>query len=75
MSDTPPLPYSLLYHEREIRSVANNTRADARAFIEEAAAAGVKTTVEVFPFVAANDALRALRHDAIRGAAVLSGWT
>ncbi len=71
MSPTPPLPYELLYQEREIRSVANNTRADARAFLAEAARLPVRTEVEVFPLEAANEALLALRDGAIRGAAVL----
>jgi propanol-preferring alcohol dehydrogenase len=72
MSDIPPLPYALLYGERVLRSVANNTRADGRAFLAEAARAGVRTHTEVFPLAAANEALAALKNDAIRGAAVLS---
>ncbi|MCZ6811048.1 MAG: zinc-dependent alcohol dehydrogenase family protein [Planctomycetota bacterium] len=71
MSPIPSLQYQDLYWERVIRSVANNTRADGRAFLEEAARVGVKTHVETFPFAQANDALIALKHDAIKGAAVL----
>lgn len=71
MSPTPPLEYRLLYHERVVRSVANNTRADAREFLAEAARLPVRTQVQVFPLEQANEALRALRDDAIRGAAVL----
>jgi propanol-preferring alcohol dehydrogenase len=71
MSDVPPLPYRLLYGERIVRSVANNTRADGRAFLAEAARLHVRTHTEVFPLAAANDALRALKTDAIRGAGVL----
>lgn len=71
MSAVPPLEYRLLYHERVVRSVANNTRADGAAFLEEAARVGVRTHVQVFPLEQANEALRALKHDAIRGAAVL----
>jgi propanol-preferring alcohol dehydrogenase len=71
MSPTPPLPYELLYHERVVRSVANNTRADGRAFLEEASRVGVRTRTQPFALPEANDALAALRHDAIRGAGVL----
>lgn len=71
MSPIPELPYSLLYRERVLRTVANNTRADGREFLAEAARVGVRTHVEVFPLASANEALRALKHDAVRGAAVL----
>ena len=71
MSDVPPLPYRLLYGERVLRSVANNTRADGRAFLDEAARLPVRTHTEIFPLDAVNDALSALKHDAIRGAAVV----
>lgn len=72
MSDTPPIPYALLWEERVVRSVANATRADAREFLAEAARIPVRTHVEVFPLEKANEALVALRSDAIRGAAVLA---
>ncbi|MCA9286502.1 MAG: zinc-dependent alcohol dehydrogenase family protein [Phycisphaerales bacterium] len=75
MSDVPPLEYRLLYQERVVRSVANNTRNDAQAFLAEAAEAHVRTSVQTFPFDRANEALEALRNDAIRGAAVLRGWS
>jgi alcohol dehydrogenase, propanol-preferring len=71
MSDIPALPYKLLYGERTIRTVANNTRADGRGFLAEAARLGVRTHTEPFPFEAANLALAALKNDAIRGAGVL----
>jgi propanol-preferring alcohol dehydrogenase len=71
MSDIPALPYKLLYGERTVRSVANNTRADGRGFLAEAARLGVRTHTEPFPFEAANLALAALKNDAIRGAGVL----
>lgn len=54
-----------------IRSVANNTRVDGCEFLEEVARIPVRTRVETFPLEAANDALIALKHDAIRGAGVL----
>jgi propanol-preferring alcohol dehydrogenase len=72
MSPIPSLPYSLLYHERVIRSVANNTRKDGQDFIELAAKIPVMTQVQTFPLAEANAALNALKNDAIRGAAVLT---
>lgn len=71
MSPIPRFDYGLIYGERIVRSVANNVRADGRDFLEEAVRARVRTRVEVFPFEKANDALIALKHDAVRGAAVL----
>jgi propanol-preferring alcohol dehydrogenase len=71
MSPIPQFEYDLLYGERIIRSVANNTREDGREFLKEAAKAGVKTSVETFPLSEANEALIALKTDAIRGAGVL----
>src|SRR5215475_2887494 len=71
MSPIPSFDYSFLYQERVIRSVANNTREDGRDFLREAAKIGVRTHVQTFELENANDALIALKHDAIRGAAVL----
>ncbi len=71
MSDIPSFPYAVLWGERQVRSVANLTRADGEAFLDLAPRAGVRTTVEVFPLSAANDALRALREGRLEGAAVL----
>jgi propanol-preferring alcohol dehydrogenase len=71
MSDIPSFRYDLLWHERQLRSVANLTRADGDAFLAVAAKAGVETTVHAYPLDAANDALRALEEGAIDGAAVL----
>ena len=72
MSPTPPLDYRLLYDERVVRSVANNTRADGRAFLDEAARARVQTHVECFDLEEVDRALLALDHDAIRGAGVIT---
>jgi propanol-preferring alcohol dehydrogenase len=72
MSDIPALPYDLLYGERVVRTVANNTREDGRAFLAEAARLPVRTHTELFPLEAANQALAALAHDAIAGAGVLT---
>jgi alcohol dehydrogenase, propanol-preferring len=71
MSDIPSMPYDLLWHERSLRSVANMTRADAQEFMELADEAGIRSEFETFPLEAANDALAAIKSDAVRGAAVL----
>jgi alcohol dehydrogenase, propanol-preferring len=71
MSDIPSFPYSLLWEERNIHSVANLTRADARAFLNLAPKVPVRTETETFPMSRANDALERLRAGRIRGAAVL----
>ncbi|MCO6511217.1 MAG: zinc-dependent alcohol dehydrogenase family protein [Aridibacter famidurans] len=71
MSPIPEFEYSLIYGERIVRSVANNTREDGEEFLKEAVEAGVKTSVETFGLEEANDALIALKTDAIKGAAVL----
>lgn len=71
MSPIPSLDYALIYGERVVRSVANNTREDGRQFLAEAARIPVRTHVETFSLEEANDALIALKNDAIRGAGVL----
>lgn len=71
MSPIPSFDYSLIYGERLVRSVANNTRADGQEFLLEAARIPVRTHVQTFPFDHANEALIALKNDAIRGAGVL----
>jgi len=71
MSDIPAFSYKLLYQERSIRSVANNTREDGREFLRLAAEIPVRTQVRVYPLAEANRALNELKNDAIRGAAVL----
>lgn len=71
MSQIPSMEYSLLYGERTVRTVTNNTRDDGRRFLEEVARIPVRTLVRVFDLEQANDALIALKHDAIRGAGVL----
>ncbi len=71
MSPIPEMPYSLLWEERVLRSVANLTREDARAFLEIAPQVPVRAAVETFPLEEANRALEALRQGRLRGAAVL----
>ncbi len=71
MSAIPSIAYELLYQERMIRSVANNTRKDGEEFLLLAAEIPVRTRVQVFALAEANRALNALKDDAIPGAAVL----
>jgi propanol-preferring alcohol dehydrogenase len=71
MSAIPSLDYALIYGERVVRSVANNTREDGREFLAEAARIRVSTHTQAFSFNEANEALIALKTDAIRGAGVL----
>jgi propanol-preferring alcohol dehydrogenase len=71
MSTIPPLDYNLLYQERVVRSVANNTREDGAEFLRIAAEIPIQTQVQLYPLREANRALNSLKNDAIRGAAVL----
>src|SRR2546427_5588431 len=71
MSPIPQMDYSLLYQERQIRTVANSTRQDVREFLELAAEAPVRTEVQVFDLEQANSALQALKKSEIKAAAVL----
>ena len=71
MSPIPPIDYNLLYEERAIRSVANNTRADGEDFLRIAAEIPIRTEVREFSLEQANEALIALKTGGIRGAAVL----
>ena len=61
-----------LWKEREIRSVANVTRADVREMLSAAATERLEATVDVMPLAHANDALRGIRQGGGRGARVLS---
>ncbi len=71
MSPIPSFSYDLLYQERMIRSVANNTRQDGEDFLRVAAKIPIRTHTQLFPLREANRALNALKNDAIEGAAVL----
>lgn len=71
MSPIPSFEYALVYGERAVLSVANNTRDDGREFLREAARVPVRTHVETFPLREANRALAALKHGGVRGAGVL----
>jgi propanol-preferring alcohol dehydrogenase len=71
MSPIPELDYSLLYHERIVRSVANSTRQDCREFLQLAADAKLKTEIQTYALQQANEALLDLKRSRIEGAGVL----
>jgi propanol-preferring alcohol dehydrogenase len=71
MSPIPEFSYDLLWEERVIRSVANNTRRDGGDFLRLAAEIPIRTQVNLFPLREANRALNNLKADRINGAAVL----
>jgi propanol-preferring alcohol dehydrogenase len=72
MSDIPSFPYSILWGERVLRSVANLTRRDGEEFLPLAPRVPVHTEVVVFPLADANAALDRLRAGEVRGAAVIA---
>ncbi|MBV9083001.1 MAG: zinc-dependent alcohol dehydrogenase family protein [Acidobacteriaceae bacterium] len=61
----------LLWGERQIRSVANMTRGDARDFLQLASDIGLRPRVTVFPLDSANEALAAIRSDSVDGAVAI----
>lgn len=71
MSDIPSFPYAILWEERQLVSVANLTRNDAREFLAVAPRAGIKMQVTRYPLARANAALDDLRAGRFEGAAVL----
>ena len=71
MSPIPSFDYNLIYQERVIRSVANNTRRDGEDFLRIAADIPIHSQVNMFPLREANRALNDLKSDRINGAAVL----
>jgi propanol-preferring alcohol dehydrogenase len=71
MSDIPSFPYSLLWGERTVCSVANLTRADGRELMRLAADIDLRPRVQTFPLEHAADAVTALARGEINGAAVL----
>jgi propanol-preferring alcohol dehydrogenase len=62
---------SQLWMEKEIKSVANVTRADVREFLELAAKAGLKPEFQEYDLKDANQALMEMKQGKIRGAKVL----
>ncbi|UXM93508.1 zinc-dependent alcohol dehydrogenase family protein [Paenarthrobacter sp. JL.01a] len=72
LTDIPSLNYeNELFHERQIRSVTANTRADGTAFLALAAVIGLAPTVTAYDFTEADRALEDLAKDRVTGAAVL----
>ncbi len=71
MSDIPSFPYSILWRERVVRSVANLTREDGVDFLKIAPQVPVETRVRPFPLGQANEALATLAAGKVRGAVVL----
>ena len=71
MTPIPQVDYSLLYHERVVRSVANSTRQDARELLELAAEVPLRTEVTLYPLEEANRAIDDMKHSRIEGAGVL----
>jgi propanol-preferring alcohol dehydrogenase len=72
MSPIPRFQYELLWHERQLRSVANLTRRDGHEFLALAPKVPVQTHVTTYPLERANEALDDLRGGRFRGAAVLT---
>ncbi|WP_407662354.1 zinc-binding alcohol dehydrogenase family protein [Mycolicibacterium rutilum] len=73
LSDIPTLNYQRhLFQERQLRSVTSNTRADARAFFEFAAAHRIAVTSPQYPLDRADEALADLAAGRVSGAAVLT---
>ena len=71
MSDIPSFPYRLLWHERQLVSVANLTRQDGIDFLQLAPRLGLRTQVTRYGLKQANQALADLRAGRFEGAAVL----
>jgi propanol-preferring alcohol dehydrogenase len=71
MSDIPSFPYEILWHERELKSVANLTRQDGEDFLTIVPKVGIKTETTAYPLTRANEALADLRASRLHGAAVL----
>jgi len=71
MSDIPSFPYSILWGERVVRSVANLTRKDGEEFLALAPKIPIKTEVTTYPLEKVNDALTDLKEGNISGSAVI----
>ncbi len=72
MSDIPSFPYSLLWEERQLVSVANLTRQDGIEFLEQVPKIGIAVKTTTYPLQQANQALADLRAGKFDGAAVLT---
>jgi propanol-preferring alcohol dehydrogenase len=72
MSDIPRFPYSDLWHERTLCSVANLTRQDGEEFFKLIPEVALRTETQTFELKEANEALAQLREGRLQGAAVLT---
>jgi propanol-preferring alcohol dehydrogenase len=72
MSDIPSFPYSILWEERALLSVANLTRQDGIDFLGQAPKMGIQVKTTTYPLQRANEALADLRAGRFDGAAVLA---
>jgi len=76
MTPIPEMDYArYLFREHSLRSVTANTRQDGSALLALAAQIPLHTQTQEFPLEQANEALQALKHDQINGAAVLHVFT
>jgi alcohol dehydrogenase, propanol-preferring len=72
LSPIPPLDYDRhLFNEKELRSVTANTRADGEEFLKLAGEIPIRTHTIAMNLEDANRALNMLKHDELKGAAVL----
>ncbi len=72
MTPVPAMDYGeCLFHEKNLRSVEANTRADGEDLLREAAAIPLRPEVTTFPLEQANEALIRLKQDRIDGTGVL----
>ncbi len=72
LDQMPAFDYDkLLWGERQIRSVANMTRADARDFLKLAGEINLQPHIKVFPLAQANEAVLAVKHETADGAVVI----
>lgn len=75
LDEVPAFDYdSLLWQERQIRSVANMTRQDARDFLAAADQVGLRPRIKTFPLRETNDALKQVWDETIQGSAVIVPW-
>ena len=72
MSDIPSFPYSILWGERVLRSVANLTRADGNEFLRLAPTIPIETRVTVYKLEEANEALDDMRQGRLHGSGVIT---
>jgi zinc-binding alcohol dehydrogenase family protein len=73
MSDIPAMAYERsLFHERDLRTVTANTRADGTAFLRLARALHITPTITRYPFARAIDAVDDLRAGSVSGSLVIT---